>query len=177
MHTGEITINVNSKKMENTVDRQDLDKIVLFHVALINKQRVDVYMHSMESGILVIAKYCEQNQLCVTVKVNTKGLLLQNMISVPFKTVLEKNITFKLNKENFLVTFSPRKSKNSTIARLPAINLNGYALVAGLGYPNFARTTLVFGNLTMSCRVHKKIHLSTDGHAISNYQGFEKPVG
>lgn len=97
--------------METTVDRQDLDKIVLFHVALINKQRVDVYMHSMESGILVIAKYCEQNQLCVTVKVNTKGLLLQNMISVPFKTVLEKNITFKLNKENFLVTFSPRKSK------------------------------------------------------------------
>lgn len=64
MHTGEITINVNSKKMENTVDRQDLDKIVLFHVALINKQRVDVYMQSMESGILVIAKYCEQNQLC-----------------------------------------------------------------------------------------------------------------
>lgn len=162
MHTGEITINVNSKKMENTVDRQDLDKIVLFHIALINKQSIDVYMHSMESGILVIAKYCEQNQLCVTVKVNTKGLLLQNMISVPFKTVLEKNITFKLNKENFLVTFSPRKSKNSTIARLPAINLNGYALVAGLGYPNFARTTLAFGNLTMSCRVHKKIHLSTD---------------
>lgn len=177
MRTGEITINVNSKKMENTVDRQDLDKIVLFHVALINKQSVDVYMHSMESGIFVIAKYCEQNQLCVTVKVNTKGLLLQNMISVPFKTVLEINITFKLNKENFLVTFSPRNSKNSTIARLPAINLNGYTLVAGLGHPNFARTTLAFGNLTISCRVHKKIHLSTDGHAISNYQGVEKSVG
>lgn len=177
MRTGEITINVNSKKMETTVDRQDLDKIVLFHVALINKQSVDVYMHSMESGIFVIAKYCEQNQLCVTVKVNTKGLLLQNMISVPFKTVLEINITFKLNKENFLVTFSPRNSKNSTIARLPAINLNSYTLVAGLGYPNFARTTLAFGNLTISCRVHKKIHLSSDGHAISNYQGVEKSVG
>lgn len=176
MHTGEITINVNSKKMDTTVERRDLDRIVLFHVALINKHSVDVYMHSMES-ILVMAKYCEQNQLCVTVKVNTNGLLLQNMIPVPFKTVLEKKIAFKLNKEEFLVTFSPRKSKNNTIARLPAINLNGYKLVAGLGYPNFARTTLTFGNLTISCRVHKNIYVSTDGHAISNYQGFDEPVG
>lgn len=177
MHTGEITINVNSKKMDTTVERRDLDRIVLFHVALINKHSVDVYMHSMESGILVMAKYCEQNQLCVTVKVNTNGLLLQNMIPVPFKTVLEKKIAFKLNKEEFLVTFSPRKSKNNTIARLPAINLNGYTLIAGLGYPNFARTTLTFGNLTISCRVHKNIYVSTDGHAISNYQGFDEPVG
>lgn len=176
MHAGEITINVNSKKMETTVERRDLDKIVLFHVALINEHRVDMYMHSMENGIFVIGKYCEQNQLCITVKVNTKGLSLQNMIVVPFKTVLEKKIAFKLNKENFLVTFFPRKSKNNTIARSPAINLNGYALVAGLGYPNFARTTLTFGNLTISCRVHNKIYLSTDGHAISNYHGFEKPV-
>lgn len=175
MRTGEITINVNSKRMKTTVERQDLNKFVLFHVALINRYGVDLYMHSMENGILLTARYCEQNQLCITIKVNTNGLSLQNMITVPFKTVLDKNISFKLNKENFFVIIS-RKKSNSTIARLPAINLKGYALVAGLGYPNFARTTLTFGNLLISCQVHKKIFLSTDGHAISNYQSYEKPV-
>lgn len=174
MRTGEITISVNSKRMETGVKRQDLDKIVLFHVALINKYGVDLYMHTMENGVLVIARYCEQNQLCIAFKVNTNGLWLQNNIRVPFKTVLEKKISFKFDKGNFLITLSRRKS-NYTIACLPAINLNGFALVAGLGYPNFARTTLSFGNLTVSCQVHKKIYLSTDRHAISNYNGFEKP--
>lgn len=174
MRTGEITISVNSKRMKTAVKRQDLDKIVLFHVALINKYGVDLYMHTMENGVLVTARYCEQNQLCIAFKVNTNGLWLQNNIRVPFKTVLEKKISFKFDKGNFLITLS-RKKSNYTIACLPAINLNDFALVAGLGYPNFARTTLSFGNLPVSCQVHKKIYLSTDRHVISNYNGFEKP--
>lgn len=102
--------------------------------------------------------------------------MLQNIISIPFKTILKKNITFKLNKKNFLITFSPKKSKNNTITHLPTINLNNYTLITNLKYPNFTHTTLTFKNLTISYQIHKKIHLSTNNHTISNYQNFKKPI-
>lgn len=59
MYIGEIIINVNFKKMDIIVERWDLDRIVFFYVVLINKYSVDVYMYFMESGILVMVKYCE----------------------------------------------------------------------------------------------------------------------
>lgn len=91
------------------------------------------------------------------------------MIFVLFKMVFEKNIIFKLNKENFFVIFFFRKLKNNIIVCLFVINFNGYVFVVGFGYFNFVCIIFVFGNLMMFCWVYKKIYLFIDGYVILNY--------